>query len=231
MKTFVMGDIHGAFKALTQCLNRAGFDRAGDRLVLLGDVVDGWPDVRLCVDELLKIKHCDYIIGNHDLWALDWALSGKAPSLWTSQGGESTIESYGEEGMPQEHIHFLQKAHPWLVIANRAFVHGGFDYRRPLIGQPVEELVWDRDLLYTAWTMAEAGKNDQRFGQYEDIFLGHTPTTVYNSIKPIHVGNVWAIDTGAGWSGMLTIMNVHTKDFWQSDPTPQLYRGFEGRRA
>ena len=43
MKTFVVGDIHGAHKALVQVLERSGLDRESDTLIVLGDVVDGWP--------------------------------------------------------------------------------------------------------------------------------------------------------------------------------------------
>ncbi|MBM3246586.1 MAG: hypothetical protein FJZ13_04585, partial [Candidatus Omnitrophica bacterium] len=45
---------------------------------------------------------------------------------------------------------------------------------------------------------------------------------VYNTLQPIHVCNVWNIDTGAGWSGKLTIMDVDTKEYWQSDLSPDL---------
>jgi len=87
VKVFAVGDIHGAYKALLQCFERSGFDCKNDRLIVLGDVCDGYPDVRQCIDELLKIKHCDLIIGNHDKWALDWGLYGTMPEIWTSQGG------------------------------------------------------------------------------------------------------------------------------------------------
>src|SRR5690242_18008347 len=103
MKTFVIGDIHGAYRALMQCLERSGFDYSNDRLIVLGDVCDGYPDVCLCIEELLKIKHCDYIIGNHDLWAVEWALEGKEEEAWTSQGGFATILSYNNGPMPKEH--------------------------------------------------------------------------------------------------------------------------------
>lgn len=89
MKTFAIGDIHGAYKALIQCFERSGFDRENDRLIVLGDVCDGYLEVRQCIDELLKVKRCDLVIGNHDLWALDWALKGLTPEIWTSQGGKS----------------------------------------------------------------------------------------------------------------------------------------------
>ena len=111
MKVFAIGDIHGAYKALVQCLERSGFDYEKDRLIVLGDVCDGYSGVKQCIDELLRIKHCDFIIGNHDLWTLDWAKQGDMPEIWTSQGGNQTIASYGGGPMPQEHIDFLKNAH------------------------------------------------------------------------------------------------------------------------
>ena len=91
-KTFAIGNIHGAYKSLIQCLARSRFDYNNDRLIVMGDVVDGYPDAKQCFDELLKIKYCDMVIGNHDLWALDWALRGDKPEIWTSEGLESDIE-------------------------------------------------------------------------------------------------------------------------------------------
>lgn len=35
--------------------------------------------------------------------------------------------------------------------------------------------------------------------------------------------NILNLDTGAGHSGRLTIMDISTKKFWQSDPLPELY--------
>ncbi len=63
MRTFTIGDIHGAYKALIQCLERSGFNYQEDRLIALGVVCDGYSEVKQCVGVLIKIKHCDYIIG------------------------------------------------------------------------------------------------------------------------------------------------------------------------
>src|SRR5688572_7027518 len=106
VRTFVIGDIHGAYKALQQCLDRAHFDYLSDTLICLGDVCDGWPDTKLCIDELLKIKNLIYITGNHDIWALNWMKSKVAEEIWTSQGGAATIASYGDK-IPFSHIQFL----------------------------------------------------------------------------------------------------------------------------
>ncbi|MBU1906216.1 MAG: metallophosphoesterase, partial [Candidatus Omnitrophica bacterium] len=151
MKTFVIGDIHGAFRALLQCFQRSGFNRRSDRLIVIGDVCDGYSEVKKCIDELLKIKHCDLIIGNHDMWVLDWAARGDSPEIWTSQGGNRTIESYGGGPMPKAHIDFLKSGHLWLEIGDQIFVHGGFNPDIPLSSHSAQVLVWDRILLDTAW--------------------------------------------------------------------------------
>ena len=66
MKRFAIGDIHGNYKALKQCLERSAFDKENDLLIQLGDVADGWHEVYECVDELLSIKNTIFIKGNHD---------------------------------------------------------------------------------------------------------------------------------------------------------------------
>jgi serine/threonine protein phosphatase 1 len=41
MRTFAIGDIHGAYKAMMQCFERSGFDYKKDHLIVMGDVCDG----------------------------------------------------------------------------------------------------------------------------------------------------------------------------------------------
>jgi serine/threonine protein phosphatase 1 len=45
----------------------------------------------------------------------------------------------------------------------------------------------------------------------------------------LQMANVWNVDTGAAFTGPLTIMDVDTKDFWQSEPLPSLYPNEKGR--
>ena len=224
MRIFAVGDIHGAYKSFLQCLGRSGFDHQKDKLIVLGDVCDGYPEVRQCIDELLKIKKCDLILGNHDQWALDWALRGDRPRIWTSQGGDRTIASYGGGPMPKEHVDFLRGGRLWLELGEQIFVHGGFDPRLPMNKQSAHFLMWDRELLDEAWRFGGAHLQGG-LGGYKDIFIGHTTTQMYRTLEPIHVTNIWDLDTGAGWSGKLTIMNVKTKKYWQSDLSSDLYGG------
>ncbi len=195
-----------------------------DRLIVIGDVCDGYPEVRRCVDALLNVKHCDLVIGNHDMWALDWASRGYKPEIWTCQGGDRTIRSYDGGPMPRAHIDFLGKGQLWIEREEQLFIHGGFEPDVPLSSHSAQYLVWDRKLLDMAWKAQSKGR-PCRFGRYKDIFVGHTTTELYNTVEPIHACNVWDIDTGAGWLGKLTIMDVETKEYWQSDRTPDLYGG------
>ena len=81
-RQFVIGDIHGAYRALIQCMERARFDRDTDSLICLGDVCDGWPETRRCVDELLTIPNLVYVLGNHDTWLLKWMKTGDVENIW-----------------------------------------------------------------------------------------------------------------------------------------------------
>lgn len=86
MRTFVMGDIHGAYQALLQCLQRAGFDNEKDTLIQLGDVTDGYGQVYECVEALLGIKHLIPLIGNHDDWLGTFIKTDFHPQYWNYGG-------------------------------------------------------------------------------------------------------------------------------------------------
>ena len=229
VKTFAIGDIHGAYKALIQCFERSGFDRENDRLIVLGDVCDGYLEVRQCIDELLKVRNCDLVIGNHDLWALDWALKGIKEEIWLNQGGVDTIKSYAGSAMPQAHIDLLKGAGSYLVLNDKVFVHGGFDPGKPITGQDKNNFVWDRTLIDYA-RQIDSINPDYQLSDFKEIYVGHTPTVKFGSAVPLKLCNVWDMDTAAGWGGKLSIMNVETKEYWQSDLTRELYPQSEPRR-
>ena len=45
----------------------------------------------------------------------------------------------------------------------------------------------------------------------------------------MHAANIWNLDTGAGWDGKLTMMDVNTGEYWQSDRITELYPNEQGR--
>lgn len=225
-RTFVIGDVHGAYRALRQCLQKAAFDYTNDHLICLGDVCDGWPETRESIDELLGIKNVTYILGNHDYWALQWMTTGKAETAWLLQGGESTKTSY-RDGVPDTHIKFLTDALPYLLKENKLFVHAGIDRQRKLEQQGLDIFLWDRTLTRTAIDLYK--KNiTVKLTEYDEVYVGHTPIP---STRPLLSCGVWLMDTGAGWNGVLSMMEINTKEVFTSDVVPDLYPGVAGRQT
>ena len=243
MKTFVLGDTHGNFLALKQCIKSSGIDKDKDTLIVLGDVVDGLPQSRECIEELLTFKTLIYIKGNHDEWFEIWGLRGdkdwawsswggypQDKSLWTSQGGQATIRSYNGSpaNIPKSHLDLFVNAPLYYIDdKNRVFVHGGFDRDKPIEEMQQELLMWDREL----WYFAKRRSQDKRtmnntYTQYNEVFIGHTQI---NAPRPQHCCNIWNLDTAAGWDGYLTIMDVDSKEFWQSSSVNHLYPDYRGR--
>ncbi|MFZ6010177.1 MAG: metallophosphoesterase [Bacteroidota bacterium] len=224
-RTFVLGDIHGAHKALLQCFDRCAFDLEKDHLICLGDVTDGWPETRACIDELLKVKNLVYLLGNHDFWAMAWMTTGYAEDIWLQQGGEATVKSY-QEGVPRSHVLFLESAKPYYVLNNRLFVHAGIDPQLKIEQQDLHTFIWDRNLARAALDLYV--KDIQgKITSYEEVYVGHTPIPFG---KPIQSCEIWLMDTGAGWSGTLSMMDIHSKEVFMSDPVPSLYPDVEGRK-
>lgn len=226
-RLLVLGDLHGAHKALVQVLERAAFRRGHDRMIFLGDVCDGWPETRQCIDELHTIPNLVHLLGNHDAWVRD-AIRGDHPGmLWLAQGGHATVASYGGtlDRVPRSHLAYLQTAKLWHEENGRMFVHGGWPLRYPHPRWAGETgVTWDRDLWTTALVQG-VGK----VTQFDEVFVGHTTTTRAGFTEPVKKCEVWNLDQGAGYEGRLSLMDVDTKEFWQSDPVGELYPHHHGR--
>jgi len=238
-----MGDLHGGYRALLQCLERSSFDHHHDLLIQLGDIADGYPEVYDCVEELLTIKHLIAIKGNHDVWFYDFSTTDFHPYYWT-YGGKGTLISYlnycGKPGryfasgsgfktalqakdIPQTHKTFFENQQPFYTDQkNRCFLHAGFKRDLPFYDQPKHIYYWDRSLWKDALQCSsdiQQGKEFKMVTTFNEIYIGHT------SIQgtPQQAFNIINMDTGAGDVGKLTIMDIDTKEYWQSDPLPDLY--------
>jgi serine/threonine protein phosphatase 1 len=243
MRTLVIGDIHGGFRALLQVLERANVT-ATDQLIFLGDYVDGWSESPQVIDFLMELNQrqsCVFLRGNHDELLLDY-LEGNFENidqnLWYKHGGKATVDAYAvvSEEKKLLHIAFLkQLQNYYLDEKNRLFVHAGFTNLHGVEFEYFPKLFyWDRTLWEMALVLDEKlEKTDllypNRLKIYAEIVIGHTPTTRINQMQPVQKACVWNIDTGAAFKGKLTIMDIDTKVFWQSDLLPDLYPDEKGR--
>lgn len=222
MRTLVIGDIHGAHKALVQVLKAAKFDYNNDRLICLGDVADGWTEVPECIEELIKVKNLIYVIGNHDQFMYEWLKFGVSPDIWLNQGGRATRKAYVHrrpELMEKHRDFFNDKPYYFIDETNNLYVHGGINIGTTVKQNTVDDLMWDRSLFYSP----------RRVVQHNKVFIGHTPTQVRDSDAPIEIFNVVCMDTGAGYNGRLSIYDIDKEIFWCSDNVQDLYPNVKGR--
>lgn len=241
-RTLVIGDIHGGYYALLQIMERAQVTTQ-DRLIFLGDYADGWsqtPDVLDFLIDLKQTHDCIFMRGNHDDLLLQWMDGAEDNLLWTKHGGAITILAYKlvDDNRRERHVEFLSSLRDYyLDDRKRLFVHAGFTSLHGVKHEYTTRLFyWDRTLWETALAMDPNLSPDdafypKRFQWYSEIFIGHTPVTRIGSTVPVQRANIWNVDTGAAFHGPLTIMDVDSKQFWQSDPLPQLYPHEDGRNA
>ena len=242
-RTLVIGDIHGGLRAVHQIMERANVT-VKDTLIFLGDYVDGWSQSPQVLDFLMEIgtkQNCIFLRGNHDELLLNWLLDNNEnfnETMWFKHGGEATVIAYASvsEDKKKEHIVFLKSLQNYYHDEqNRLFIHAGFTNMNGVTYEYFPKLFyWDRTLWETALALNEdIGKDSffypKRFTLYDEIYIGHTPVTRIEQITPIKKACIWNVDTGAAFKGPLTIMDIATKEFWQSEPLPQLYPTEKGR--
>jgi serine/threonine protein phosphatase 1 len=242
-RTLVIGDIHGGLKALIQILQKANIN-SNDVIIFLGDYVDGWSESPAVLDFLIVLsakQKCIFIKGNHDELLLDWLENRHEnikEELWFKHGGKATVDAYINisNETKQKHIAFLKTLRNYyLDTENRLFIHAGFTNMNGVSQEFFPKLMyWDRTLWEVALCLDESmDKNSplypKRLKIYSEIFIGHTPLSKTEIVAPLYKNSVWNLDTGAAFSGVLTIMDCATKEFWQSDVVSKLYPNEIGR--
>lgn len=208
MRRLVIGDIHGRYNALIEVLKASKFDYDKDKLIILGDVVDGGFNAYLVIEELLKIHNKIIIIGNHDEWFMNHIKSGWAKEIWLSQGGAYTVNSYKDRLIPVTHQEFFNVGKYYHIEDNMLFVHGGFYPEAGIEKTPKEVLLWDRNIIIYA--------KEKPIPGYKKVFIGHSTTQHYGFDIPIRFNNLYLMDCGAGWNGRLAIKDIDTDEHWVS---------------
>lgn len=240
-RTLVVGDIHSGIRALEQLLDIVKIT-AKDKIIFLGDYVDGWSTAVETVDFLIELKktnNCVFIRGNHDELCYDWLKEKKDNPIWFQHGGEATIASYEMTSSEtiSEHMLFYEALENYhLDTQNRLFLHAGFTNLKGVEHEYfVKTFYWDRTLWELALSLhPEMSIGDEfypsRLANYKEIYIGHTPISKkLSEVKPVMAANVWNLDTGAAFKGPLSIMDIDTKETWQSDPVHTLYPEEKGR--
>lgn len=240
MRTLVVGDIHGGYKALLQVIERAKVTPE-DYIIFLGDYADGWSQTPQVLDFLIsfeKTHQTTFIKGNHDDLCEQFLRGKTMQEKWFVHGGKATFDAYQniDNQTKKRHLEFISKMKLYVLDAqNRLFLHAGFTNLRGIEHEYFQEsFFWDRTLWETAMATPEKESSadilfPKRLELYKEIFIGHTPTVRFGQYQPMRRHSVWNVDTGAAFDGSITIMDIETKEFWQSDAVKSLYPNEKGR--
>lgn len=204
-RLIAIGDIHGHSLALQSLLDLIS-PGPNDIIVTLGDYVNRGPDSRGVIEILIELQeHCRLIpiLGNHDELMLDSRNDPHAELRWKSQGGEITLASYcpnaGIEDVPQSHWDFLESCQPYFETDEFVFTHANYCWYSALEDQPGSLLRW----LSLEESPPRAHLNGKTF------IVGHTPGEIRN------FGFCLCVDTGCGFGGTLTAMDVVSNKSWK----------------
>lgn len=205
-RDFVVGDVHGCFTKLQAALDGMGFDPAADRLFSVGDLVDRGPESELAL-EWLDRPWFHAVRGNHEQMAIDHCAGLSDASMYAYNGGAWMI------GKTKVEARQYADAFAALPIAIEVDTKDGMigivhadcpvidwaDMRGALEGPNGEAFaqacIWSRDRISN-------GRSDAITG-VAAVVVGHTPVQ-----KPVALGNVHYIDTGAVFGRELTIIQI-----------------------
>ena len=145
------------------------------------------------------------------------------------------ITSLEPEDIPLSHKDFFRNMVPYHTTEDKkCFVHAGYDRKKYISQQGINTLTWDRTLIQKVVAFIRSNKDESAhfddINNFNKVFIGHTPTIFWRTSdiiknsnentpydKPIMGDrcNVIALDTGAVYSGALTIMDIDTLQHWQ----------------
>lgn len=217
-RIIAIGDIHGYAKALCGLLRWIDV-QPSDTLITLGDYVDYGPDAQKVLDCLIELSnrcHLVPLMGNHEQMMRDARRDSDRFEFWMRFGAKATLDSYGAteamEQIPQSHWDFLDHLPMHYETKRHFFIHANYYPNRRLEEQ---------DSQTTLWRPLQAGDIPGRHFSGKTAIVGHTVTANH---KIFDLGHLKNIDTGCGYGGVLTALDVAAEKVWQvtEDGEPML---------
>jgi serine/threonine protein phosphatase 1 len=207
-RTLAIGDVHGhvaALRALVDLVQPA----ANDTLVLLGDYIDQGPDSRGVLEFLLSLEgQCRLaaLMGNHEELLLAARRQARLRSQWLDAGfgGQATLDSYNAEDLSaidEAHVALLERLARFHETDSHFFIHANYAANWRLS---------DHDSRTALWRFLDDLPGPHYSGK--TAIVGHTPQM---SGRILDHGYLKCIDTGCGYGGCLTALDVDSDRLWQ----------------
>lgn len=207
--TYVMSDIHGNAARFHSVMQQLGL-RPEDRLYVLGDVIDRYPDGIRILRQLMRMPNAQLLLGNHEymmlnaLDRLDVTGPGypRALRVWYHNGGGVTHAYLKRirKAVRREIFDYLRTLplNIDIEVNGRSYllVHGGV-----LARYPDHTDRYDDPEHYAVWYRMDATEPEL---PGKTILFGHTPTWHYQRCNPLELwhspdGGKIGIDCGCGF--------------------------------
>ena len=120
MATYFIGDVQGCYLSLMQLLEEISFNPQNDRLCFCGDIVNRGPRSAEVLKFILETDNIDFVLGNHDIYALYYLLGGKPI------GVDHTLDAVVDSPLRDKFLELLLSAELMAYEpAKYAMVHAG----------------------------------------------------------------------------------------------------------
>lgn len=194
-RTVIVGDIHGCRAELEDLLAAVAFG-AGDRLVMVGDLIARGPDPAGTIDLLIALG-ARAVRGNHEDRVLRWRRRQHRPLGAAHRAVVAVLE--------ERHWAYLEALPLWLDLPEHGVrvVHAGVVPGVPIEKQDPRTLMYVRCLAPSGKPLEERGKAlwGARYKERPHVVFGHNAM----SDPQIHA-RATGIDTGAVYGNRLTAM-------------------------
>jgi hypothetical protein len=193
-RTVIVGDVHGCRAELDALLERVAFG-AGDRLVMVGDLVVRGPDPAGVID-LLASLGARSVRGNHE----DRLLRCRAGSAPVNEAQRAAIAA-----LRDHHWAFLEALPLWLDLPDHDLrvVHAGLVPGVPIERQAPRSLMYMRCLSPAGEPVEKRGNAlwGARYDGPPHVVFGHNAQA-----EPQLHRDATGLDTGCVYGGRLTAM-------------------------
>ena len=210
---WVVGDLHGCYTNLMGKLDAVGFEPAQDLLISVGDLIDRGTENVECL-ELIAMPWFMAVRGNHEQMMLDGLSSSGNVNHWLANGGGWFFNlDYDKERLAIALAHLVaglpliievMTEGKRVVVCHADYPHNEYAYDKPV---DAEQVIWNRERV----SAAQDGIVNEISGA--DLFIfGHTPAH-----QPSQYANQMYIDTGAVFTGNLTLYQIQGKNHEHSN--------------
>lgn len=207
---WAVGDLHGCYTNLMNRLDAVGFDPAQDLLVSVGDLIDRGAENVECL-ELLTMPWFKAVRGNHEQMMLDGLSEHGNVAHWMSNGGSWFFNLDYDKGRLANALLFkvaelpliieLSKGGKKFVICHADYPSGEYEFGKEL---DPELVIWNRERVSVSMDLVGKVPETDLFIPGANLFVfGHTPAR-----HPMRFSNQLYIDTGAVFTGNLTLINL-----------------------